>query len=84
MPTNLTVRYRNNVNGNTQLDAPPNFRGGLLADEMGLGKTLSMLALIATNQFSPTVSPHSAASDIIDTPFPKIKSTLLVVPPPRE
>jgi SWI/SNF-related matrix-associated actin-dependent regulator of chromatin subfamily A3 len=78
-------RYQNNITGACHDIAPPPFQGGLLADEMGLGKTLSMICLIATNQ---------AAPDLIHSPqLPEqleygqqvnVKSTLLIVPPPRK
>jgi len=73
-------RYRNAVNGCHQRDPPPSFRGGLLADDMGLGKTLSMIALIATNRCSRPLS-HRIPKRKCD-PYPKLKSTLLIVPPP--
>ncbi|KAH7355161.1 SNF2 family N-terminal domain-containing protein [Rhexocercosporidium sp. MPI-PUGE-AT-0058] len=74
--------YHNNVSGSIQHDPPPNFRGGLLADDMGLGKTLSMISLISANQFVTTTSPYSAMSESGNISCPRIKSTLLVVPPP--
>ena len=75
-------RYRNTVNGCHQHDPPPSFHGGLLADDMGLGKTLSMIALVATNRCS-RFSSHRISKRKGD-PCPKLKATLLIVPPPCE
>ncbi|KFY83499.1 hypothetical protein V498_08028, partial [Pseudogymnoascus sp. VKM F-4517 (FW-2822)] len=64
--------YYNNVSGGTQHDPPPQFRGGLLADDMGLGKSLSMISLIAANQFVTTTKPYSKFSErITHLPRPK-------------
>jgi hypothetical protein len=78
-------RYQNNITGICQDVAPPPFQGGLLADEMGLGKTLSMISLIATNQAGPDLTfpdqcprPQEIGRHI------NVKTTLLVVPPPRK
>ncbi|PQE05627.1 hypothetical protein CJF30_00007805 [Rutstroemia sp. NJR-2017a BBW] len=66
-------RYINNITGKKQQTEPPNFRAGLLADQMGLGKSLSMIALIAANQYSKTEGYQG-------TELPTIKATLIVVP----
>ncbi|KAL5313425.1 hypothetical protein ACEPPN_019158 [Leptodophora sp. 'Broadleaf-Isolate-01'] len=67
--------YTNTITGDRRQSEPPNFRSGLLADQMGLGKSLSMISLVATNQFSG--SGHLTEADMMPT-----KSTLLVVPLP--
>ena len=71
--------YRNTVCGSCERERPPSFRGGLLADDMGLGKTLSMISLIAMNQYSETFLESVLQRT---SPYNKVKSTLLVVPPP--
>jgi SWI/SNF-related matrix-associated actin-dependent regulator of chromatin subfamily A3 len=78
-------RYRNNVTGVSHDMAPPPFQGGLLADEMGLGKTLSMICLIAANQAGsdPTPPPQSPESLRYGRQV-NVKTTLLIVPPPRK
>ncbi|TVY20853.1 putative SWI/SNF-related matrix-associated actin-dependent regulator of chromatin subfamily A member 3-like 1 [Lachnellula arida] len=75
------LSFLNNVTGAHQDETPPCFQGGLLADDMGLGKTLSMISLIVSNQAEYSLSslpktPHW------DHDIYKIKTTLLVVPPP--
>ncbi|PMD57317.1 uncharacterized protein K444DRAFT_644904 [Hyaloscypha bicolor E] len=72
--------YRNTVNGCSRTKPPPCFRGGLLADDMGLGKTLSMISLIATNQYlkSPPYGNSAYENELCH----KLKATLLIVPPP--
>lgn len=84
MPANSFVSYHNNVSGRIQHDPPPQFRGGLLADDMGLGKSLSMISLIAANQFVTTTKPYSKISERVDISCPRVKSTLLVAPPSRK
>ena len=82
VPTDLSTSYRNTVNGCSQTNPPPCFRGGLLADDMGLGKTLSMISLIATNQYlkSPPYGDSAYENELCH----KLKATLLIVPPPRK
>lgn len=71
----------NNINGNWQDEAPPNFQGGLLADDMGLGKTLSMICLIAANQaYQSLPFLQNATLPFGGTYYSQIKTTLLIVP----
>ena len=73
---NGRIRYRNTICGSSQLDPPPDFRGGCLADSMGLGKTLSMLSLIAAK---PAVA--SAGTSVSrGIPVNRVKATLIIVP----
>ncbi|KAN0114679.1 SNF2 family N-terminal domain containing protein [Hyaloscypha variabilis] len=67
--------YTNTITGDRRQSEPPNFRSGLLADQMGLGKSLSMISLIAANQYSG-IGHH------IEAGMTPTKSTLLVVPLP--
>jgi hypothetical protein len=76
-------RYRNNVSGSCKDEPPPGFQGGLLADDMGLGKTLSMICLIAANQACKLPSPPITPEPLDRPSYPSIKTTLLIVPPPR-
>jgi hypothetical protein len=74
--------YKNKVNGTYHHSPPPSFQGGLLADDMGLGKTLSMICLIAADHActllpSPPITPSPLGCIVF-------KTTLLIVPPPRE
>ncbi|KAF8865136.1 hypothetical protein BDZ45DRAFT_580863, partial [Acephala macrosclerotiorum] len=78
--TNTEINFRNNVTGACQDDPPPSFQGGLLADEMGLGKTLSMISLIASSQACQYLSPPLMTSTRGSV---AVKTTLLIVPPPR-
>lgn len=80
MPANSFASYYNNVSGGIQHDPPPQFHGGLLADDMGLGKSLSMISLIAANQFVTTTKPYSKVSERVNISCPRVKSTLLVAP----
>jgi SWI/SNF-related matrix-associated actin-dependent regulator of chromatin subfamily A3 len=78
-------RYINNVSGSYQDEPPPYFQGGLLADDMGLGKTLSMLCLIAANQAPKGLpSPPITPQPLEGLSYTLIKTTILIVPPPRE
>ncbi|KAH7343013.1 SNF2 family N-terminal domain-containing protein [Rhexocercosporidium sp. MPI-PUGE-AT-0058] len=70
--------YTNTITGDSRQSEPPNFRSGLLADQMGLGKSLSMISLIAANQYPGIGHLHEA--DKADMTLSK--STLLVVPLP--
>jgi hypothetical protein len=78
----LIKSYRNTINGCSQTCAPPSFRGGLLADDMGLGKTLSMISLIATNQYLKSLPCGDSRYE--HELCQKLKTTLLIVPPPRK
>jgi SWI/SNF-related matrix-associated actin-dependent regulator of chromatin subfamily A3 len=78
-------RYQNNVTGVYHDVAPPPFQGGLLADEMGLGKTLSMICLIAANQAESHLAPPPESPQTLQhVRQSNVKTTLLVVPPPRK
>lgn len=74
------LSYRNTVNGCSQTDPPPCFRGGLLADDMGLGKTLSMISLIATDQCPDSLASSNSGYEA--EMCHNLKATLLIVPPP--
>lgn len=78
--------YVNTVTGAYQDSPPPDFRGGLLADQMGLGKSLSMISLILSNPASDlkTAEPAYLNSLGSDDAVSLVKTTLLVVPLPRE
>ncbi|KAL0782610.1 hypothetical protein CaCOL14_000516 [Colletotrichum acutatum] len=72
-------RYKNNINGLTQCEAPKDFRGGVLADEMGLGKTLTMLALSAAARDPKSDCSCQVGKDSPDA-TENILGTLVVVP----
>jgi SNF2 family DNA or RNA helicase len=76
----LIESYRNTINGCSQTSPPPCFHGGLLADDMGLGKTLSMISLIATNQYLNSLPCGDSRHE--QELCQKLKATLLIVPPP--
>jgi SNF2 family DNA or RNA helicase len=78
-------RYQNNITGVCHDQAPPPFQGGLLADEMGLAKTLSMICLITANQMGSDLTPLPQSPNSLRSGRQiNVKSTLLVVPPPRK
>ena len=78
-------RYQNNITGVCHDQAPPPFQGGLLADEMGLAKTLSMICLITANQVGSDLTPLPQSPNSLRSGRQiNVKSTLLVVPPPRK
>lgn len=77
--------YVNMITGRSQLQPPPQFRGGLLADAPGLGKTLSIMALIASDRAMdalrhPTLSPNTIIRDC----GASLNTTLVIVPKTRE
>lgn len=73
------LRYQNTLSRHSQLEPPPDFKGGCLADCMGLGKTLSMLSLIAANPFSARALKF-CGGDSYQALTKRIKATLIVVP----
>ena len=74
----------NTVTGERQDSAPPEFRGGLLADQMGLGKSLTMISLIAANPASIQSVDFSSQESSSCSALRRVKTTLLVLPLPRE
>ena len=70
----LPVSFINRVSNTSQLDEPPEFRGGIIADPMGLGKTLTMISLVATD-----LDAEDRDEEADD---PSNGTTLVVVPPP--
>ncbi|KAH6723898.1 hypothetical protein BKA61DRAFT_17729 [Leptodontidium sp. MPI-SDFR-AT-0119] len=75
IPEGKPYNYTNTITGDRRQSKPPNFRSSLLADQIGLEKSLSMIALIAANQYPR--SGHHTEADMTPT-----KSTLLVDPLP--
>ena len=79
----LTISsYVNKVSGEHQVDAPPEFSGGIIADPMGLGKTLTMIALAATDAEAEEGSRRAECLDEDNGPD-LVTTTLVIVPPPR-
>jgi SNF2 family DNA or RNA helicase len=72
-------RYQNTLSGQSQLEPPPEFKGGCLADCMGLGKTLSMLSLIAANPFRAE-DLETGGGVLVQESAQLVKATLIVVP----
>lgn len=72
--------FINRISEVHQVEAPPQFRGGIIADPMGLGKTLTMITLVATD----LESSHSADErfDPGNDNKCQVQTTLIVVPQP--
>lgn len=80
------LSYVNTITGGRQDSPPPEFKGGLLADQMGLGKSLSMISLVASNPATSLKAAVPAHFNLVEVPdaVSPVKTTLLVVPLPRE
>ncbi|KAK8031327.1 hypothetical protein PG990_001061 [Apiospora arundinis] len=67
------------IDGSTQYEPPPEFRGGILADTMGFGKSLSMIALIMHDK---TNRHEEKKEDVASSLYGAVRTraTLIVVP----
>ncbi|KAF2017851.1 hypothetical protein BU24DRAFT_432428 [Aaosphaeria arxii CBS 175.79] len=71
----------NRVTDIHQVEAPPQFYGGIIADPMGLGKTLTMIALIAADlEPGRTMITENDLWDDPENPKPSVSATLVIVP----